>query len=532
MELDNHTISTGSATEMSTDMPRCAGTVASSSDISFKSYTSDLRDIDVVCPTACCSNPDHPGNRRMTQDILDRFVADWGNAGPGGRSAILQQIRDLVENERKGVFLIGGTFPDSVGIKYRRAREEEITRTLRKILDGLYKFFAIPLRPCDVLLPTGFGPNAKRLGNVMMKSSIDHIVERYGPRMDDQILIDIKSTIIGQDKNPHFLFQGYKDTGGQSYCRKADDEEIYWEIRVELRRHPHLVTRLPTDILCCTGTLNEAMLPIVKKERFAVEWGNTRPEGRDAVLVNIRNAIIQYGHRLLIPVFHDAEGTYCRRTNDEEFKTEISRIWRRYFSIPLRPVDILCPRGNYLDCNHDGNVRMRRIIFDERYNYADAGTERRREIFAQMRTRIAGPDAARFLFQGRQNGDILYCREAFPGEVEGEIASELRSYFNLTPTDKDYIFGEGNAIAQWRGNVLYREKLMDPRRAAYHEALRPAQKQAIVDEIYNAIRKNEGRFLYSWDLRPFHGLMEEDNQTRIRKRLARAVGDQRRMNQR
>jgi len=297
MEINNHTISTGSVTEMSTDMPRCTGTVTSSSEISFNLYTFDLRQIDVVCPTACCSNPDHPGNRRMTQDILHRFDVNWGSAGPDGRSAILQQIRDLVENERKGLFLIGGTFPAGlIGTKYRRARDEEITRTIH---DGLYKNLTIPLRPCDVLFPTGFGPNANRLGNVMMKSSIDHAVERYGQQMDDQILIDVKSTIIGQDKNPHFLFQDYADFAGQSYCRKADDEEIYREIRVELRRHSHLVTRLPTDILCCTGTLNEAMLPIVKgfaveaRTRFLSISVRTKIEGRSPGIA----IALEYGGR-------------------------------------------------------------------------------------------------------------------------------------------------------------------------------------------------------------------------------------------
>jgi len=164
---------------------------------------------------------------------------------------------------------------------------------------------------------------------------------------------------------------------------------------------------------------------------------------------------------------------------------------------------------------------MREIISEVRYNWANAAPKSRKDIQEGIKTRIAGPDAARFLFQGRQNGDILYCQEAFQCEVDGEIASELRSYFNLTPTDRDYIFGVG-AIAQWTGNVFYRKRLMDPRQLEY-SAASSAQKGAIVDEIYNAIKRNGGRFLYSWDSRPFQGVMEEPQKDHITTKLGNAL---------
>jgi len=518
-------------------MPSCKS-VASSTEISLDEYTRVLRLDDVICSTEYYPSPSHPGNDKMMEDIKS-FVVHWGNSGPEGREDILRQIRDLVEKKRGGLFVIDAFLHDtasgkrskasSAGMKCKPAKDDEIRYT---ILDGIYKHFTVPLRSCDILFPTGFEPNTNYPGNVMMRMNIDHILQRCGPRYDDQILIDIKNTIMGQDGNPLFLYEGYMGRTGTSLCRRAEDIEIHQEIRAELQRQ--LVPRLPNDYLCLIETPNETMRKIVKG--FVVKWGDTRPEGRDAILVEIRRAIEgQNGNdgssspRFLIPVLHDVEGTYCRHANDEEFKREISRIWPRYFSIPLRPVDVLCPRGNYVDCNHPGNVKMREIVFGERYNWADAGPKRRKELLESIRTRIVSTHDARFLFQGRQDdGDVRYCREAFPGEVEGEIESELRSYFNLIPTERDYIFG-GGAIAQWKGNVFFRERLLDPRRMEYSSAA-PAQKKIIVDEVYNAIVNCRGRFLYAWDSRPFHGLMEEPKKDHIKIKLGNALREKRGMN--
>jgi len=486
-ELDSQTISTWSATDMSTDMPRSAGAVASSSEGSFSLYTFDLRQIDIVCPTESFPSPSHVGNDKMMEDIKG-FVVEWGNSGPDRRSDMLRQIRDLVEIDRGGLFLIGGTFDGTsdgksdgiVEMKYRKAQEGEINYT---ILLGLSQHFKIPLRPTDILCPPGNYPDYDHRGNVMMKKHIDDVVRLSGPRNDDQILVDIKSAIMGQDGNPFFLFEGYTDNGGKSYCRKADDEEIHREIRVELCNC--LFRARPVDILCRTGTPNEAMVRIVRE--FVVRWGNTRLEDRDAIIVDIRNAIERLSgyhdsRRLVVPIFVDAEGTFCRRATDEEFRNELSRIWPRYFNIPLRPLDIRCPRGNYPDCHHPGNVMMRKQID---HIVGLSGPRNDDQILVDIKSVIMEQDGnPLFLFEGYTDADgISCCRQADNKEIYLEIGAELsRGLVRAMPTDILCPSGPiHEAVLEIiRGFVVKWSNT------------RPEGRDAILDDIRNAIEGRNG----------------------------------------
>jgi len=525
MDIDNHTLFSAADRSSIADksMPSCKS-VASGAEISLDEYTFPLRQNDVICSTALYPSPNHWGNERMIEDIT-KFVPIWGRSDVDGRFTILAEIRFLVEQGRGGFFLIA----DGVGTKCRKASDEVIDKTIRA---ELYNFFNICLRPCDVLFPSRFEANINHSGNLMMRKHIDHIVSRCDLRYDTQILLEIKSTVMRHEGNPLFLFEGYTNAGGMSYCRQADDEEIHGEIRVELRHH--LVPQFPTDIICQGGPpRNEVMKRIVKG--FVVRWGNTNLEGREAILVDIRDTIEGQRHsheggsmnpRLLVPVFQDVDGTFCRRANDEEFEREISSIWPRFFHIRLLPTDILCPHRIYHDSNHPGNVTMRGLIFEERYNWAEAGSVRRKEILVSITTRIIAMHNARFLFQGRQDGDIRYCREAFPGEIEQEIWVEFRSHFNAEFNERDYIFGGGAGIAQWTGNVFFRDTVIDRRRRAYQVASK-AQKGPIVDEVYNAIVNLGGRFLYAWDSRPHQGVLVEEDQDRIKTKLTNILREKR-----